>query len=833
MKALLETLTHLSCRFAPLVLLCAIGLCALGLWVFLTRLAVVTDTDSMIDPTLPYRANYAAFQEAYPQLGDTVAVVITTDVPELAQRAAGGLAERLADDAENFASVYAPQTLDFFQDNGLLFLSEDALLDQLDTLIAAQPLLGPLLRTPSLAQLLESLAEAKEEGAEGERADLLNTVVADVAAVSKATLAGKPAILSLQAAMSDTSDPVILVVQPRLDPSKVNPAKAALGALRGHIAAVEAALPAPVDIALTGKIALNAEELKSVSSGAALAGGLSVLLVAIVLYWGTRSVRAALVMVVNLVAGLIFTGASALLIFGSLNIISVAFAVLFIGLGIDFAIHLLLRAQEAGPDAERADALRAAAGTSGLALALCAPTTALAFLSFTPTGYAGLAQLGVIAAIGVFIALATSMTLLPALIMFFKVPFKSAQVKASGAPSIAPQMVLIGTAVLLLPAGFFASKIGFSADPIRLKDPSSPSVIAYESLVARESFSPYVAHVTWPTADAAEVAQTKAKSLPAVGNAVWLGSFVPKDQIEKLDYIAEAYFLLSADLIAPDAAEPADIDAAKAAMQRLSTATKAPEFAAFLERAKDAPQLWQALSRRALETVPDLRATLQRQLTTDGVAADEVPDAIRNRYVGQDGSYRVELLPAEPIRTEQALKAHVEALRATFPDVTGSPVQIIGSGEVVQNAMVQATLTAFGLVSVFLLLLLRSLKQVAYILLPVFLAGIFMLGSAVLLGLQFNFANVIVLPLLLGLGVDAGIHFVRRAFEDDAVTETGSTGRAVLLSALTTIGSFGTLMVSSHAGTASMGQLLTLALICLLFTTLVVLPAVLRWRLSA
>lgn len=829
-KKVLEYAARTSCGHAWLVISAAVLLTAAGGWVFATRLSVVTDTDAMIDPQLPYRQAYASFQAAYPQLGNTLAVLIESDAAEMRQRAAEALAQRVAADKTFFDSIYAPSLLPLFQDNGLLFLSYDELADRLDELVAAQPLLGPLLRNPSAARLLNSLAEAMRERSGDTDTALIQAAIDDVARVAQAVQSGEQALLSLQSLLNqgEEGDFTILIVQPRLDPSRIQPAKPALNALRSHIQSVQSTLVVPVDISLTGKVALNAEELKSVSAGASLAGLLSVLLVATILFFGTRSVRAVLAMVANLVVGLVLTGAAALLLFGSLNIISVAFAVLFIGLGIDFAIHLLLRAREVALGAPLSKAFEYAAGTSGLALALCAPTTALAFLSFTPTDYAGLSQLGVIAAMGVFIAFLSSVTVLPALLTAMGVkPRQPAALKGSIIQR-APKSILIAAAIVFVPAVYFAADIKFSADPVSLKDPSSPSVAAYQRLLSRDTFSPYVMHVTTPNASQAQTIAQAAATLDGVGRTLWLGSYVPKEQSDKLELIEETNFLLAGDLIAPEDQVSAGIADSNAAMKALAEVTMRAEFEAFLFAANKDPALWARLEQALLETVPDLRTVLQRQLSATALTQDDVPPQIVERYRGRDASFRIEIFPEDALRDEQALARFVQTVTQRFPSATGSPVQIVRSGKIVKRAMGQATLTAFVLVGAFLMLVLRSPLQVALVLFPVGLAGVATLASAVLLDLTFNFANVIVLPLLLGLGVDAGIHYVRRAFEGGSqIDETGSTGQAVLLSALTTIGSFGTLMVSSHAGTASMGQLLTLALFWLLVTTLVVLPALL------
>lgn len=830
MGSFLQTITHWCCARAGLVLMLGLLLMLGSVWTLATKIAVVTDTDAMIDTALEYRQAYSAYQAAYPDLGDTIAVIVEGDAPELRQRIVDQLAALTANDRANFTAVYAPSALPYFKENGLLLLPYDELADQMDALVAAQPLLGPILREPTLHRLLESLAEARREAKSDDDLDRVNALLADVLKIMDATSKGEPGVLSFQKAMlGEGARPFdILTLKPILDPAKVQPAKAALQALDGHFNTAKAAAAAPVAIALTGKIALNAEELRTVSSGAATAGVLSALLVGAVLLLGVRSVRAVAAMLLNLVFGLALTGAAALWLFGSLNIISVAFAVLFIGLGIDFSIHILLRAREARGGA-LSNALTRAAGTSGLALAICAPTTALAFLSFTPTGYAGLAQLGAIAAVGVFIAMVTSMTLLPALLVVFNVQQTDAVLAAPKERALKSKPILIATLVALGPALYGAAHMDFEADPIALKDASAPSVVAYKKLAAREDTSPYALQIVKGSAKDAQAAAETAKQLPAVGRVVWCGSFLPKEQEDKLDLIAETYDLLAADLVSNTALATVDSAKAMAALRSLFEETSAPEIQQVLEKTAQNELVLSDLQSRLFETLPDLRKTLQSQLSTQGVSNGDVPDAVQARYRGRDGSYRVEVFPADVLTNETDLHGFIAAVRDVFPEATGSPVQIIESGTIVRTAMLQATGLAFVLVVLFLGFVLRSVIQVMFILVPVVLAGVFTLATAASIGLSFNFANVIVLPLLLGLGVDAGIHYVKRAFEGQGSDlETGTTGRAVFLSAITTIGSFGTLMVSGHDGTASMGMLLTIALCWLLVTTLIVLPALLE-----
>jgi predicted RND superfamily exporter protein len=190
----------------------------------------------------------------------------------------------------------------------------------------------------------------------------------------------------------------------------------------------------------------------------------------------------------------------------------------------------------------------------------------------------------------------------------------------------------------------------------------------------------------------------------------------------------------------------------------------------------------------------------------------------------------IEVIPAEDLRDQAARERFVDAVQAIVPDVSGAPVTIVEAGRAVVTAFAQATVLALIAIVVLLLAVLRSPLDSLMVLAPLLLAALLTVAFAVALGLPFNFANVIVLPLLLGLGVDSGIHYVIRAREQAAgvaAPAANSTPRAILLSALTTVASFGALSISQHPGTASMGRLLTLAIVLTLVCVLAFLPALL------
>lgn len=858
----LVALTAGAGRFAwPIVIAAVLATVILASYTAV-NISIHTDTDEMIDSSLPFRQTYQQFNAAFPQLGDTFLVIVEGRIPEQADVAAEALLARLTAETGSVTGVYAPGFGPFFDTNGLLYLDVDELSNLSDRLAEAQPVLSTLAETPSLAGLGEIIDLAIDDAVDkGALTDDLAQVFDELSPVFQAHAAGRADPLSWQALFEDEEPSRrdlqrFIVVQPRLDPSRLQPARQALDRARALAAEVAGQFDGEVTIRFTGKIALNTEELKSVSEGAAAAGVLSLVLVALILGFGVRSAKLVLATLLTLVMGLVWTAAFAIATIGYLNIISVAFAVLFIGLGVDFAIHFGLRYQEERYlGADHMDGLTRAAAGVGQALALCAPTTALAFFAFTPTAYAGLSQLGLISGTGIFVSFFSAIILLPAVLTVLR-PGMAGRRRSVAAAASSAFVMRFGrvAAVVGIGAGFAALFVlpsaSFDFDPIRLKDPGTPSVQTFLDLAADSETSPYTVQVVADDRAAADALADRLKALPEVDRVVWLDSFVPDDQDEKLEIVDLTALFLSSVVDAPPA-DPAGADAAQDARALRDLTARLAELdglddpdghaasvarfaraSAAILAADGSIQRPTALHDALFRYWPRTLDRLQTSLAPGPVAVEDVPASIRSRYRDADGRLRMEVFPAGDLSDQEALRRFVNAISAIVPEATGSSVQRVNAGDIVVDAMRQATSIAAILIIVFLSLVLRRATSVVLVLLPVGLAAALTVAATVVLNIPFNFANVIVLPLLIGLGVDSAIHLVMRAREEhdgSKLLET-STPRAVLLSALTTIGSFGSLAISSHRGTASMGELLTVSISLTLICTLIVLPGLLNWR---
>ncbi len=834
----------------------AIGITVFSAVYVASNLGLNTSTTDMISAEVPFRQTYRAYKSAFPVLSDNIVVVISGDSAEAAEAAAGTLAERLEGETELFEFVYPPDA--FFQRHGLLYLDPDALFDLIDQLAAAEPLLADLSADQSLRGLFGVLGLALSSRGQGELvAAELDPVLEAVAETVEAQIAGRPSELSWRGLIfGSTRDSArnhrFILARPHLDFTSLRPARQAMDRIRSLARAEAPTFGFGIQVRLTGGLALEDEELESALGGAQRAGLISLSLVCVLLVLGLRSIRLVVATVLTLLAGLVWTAGFATLAIGHLNLISVAFAVLFVGLGIDFGIHFALRYREARANgAGDHEALRRTVGDVGGSLSLCAVAAAIGFYSFLPTNFAGLAELGLISGTSMFIALFANLTLLPALLTIFP----PREVRSRGDiffgrfvlryPRAVPGAALaIGIAALVV-----APRAQFDFNPLNLKDPGTESVATFLDLMKDSDTAPYtIGIMTENLEQAAELADRVAE-LELVDRALTLSDYVPDRQPEKLAILSDAALFLVPVLRATEATETLGAGERRAALEvfrgelagALSPIDAADDWPAargladsldrFSIATGNTDEALGALESRLLRTFPGNLSLLREAFAARTIALADLPHQLRARALAADGRARVEVFPAEDVSDNVALRRFVEAVRGVAPDATGDPVIIVEAGKAVVGAVVEAAIIALLLISSLLAALLRKLSDILLVLLPLTLAAVLTLALSVVIDLPFNFANVIVLPLLLGLGVANGVHLVlRQRRADGHGAMRGSTPRAVLFSALTTIASFGSLAVSPHPGTASMGTLLMIGIGLTLISTLVVLPPLLMRR---
>ncbi len=813
-----------------------------------THLKVNTDTSAMLDPELPFQQRAAELRDAFPQIKNDIIVIARAPTLDEADAYIADLRAALVENPNGFASVFAPAQEPFFQTHGLLYLSESELESRLTQMSKASSLIETLIKSPTTGTLFTTLAENDELA---ERSELgsqtLQAIYAELGDVVEASLEGQRRPFSWMGALDEETAAKkahtrLLYATPVLDLTRLQPAKSGIEALRAETEKLNSKFDGRVEAYITGDPALRVEELEAVTTGIGLSFLLSFVLVSLLLITAYRSVPIAVITLIGLLITLATTSAFAAAFVGELNLVSVAFTVLLVGLGLDFAIHLLLHVEERRAAGQTtADALKGGIHEVGPAMALAAPTTALAFLSFVPTKFDGIAQLGIIAGVGVMIAFLVSITFLPAVLAMFpayKSRRASGRVRAVfGAISTVSQPIAVVTILLGVFALLLMPQVRFDADQMSLRNPDAPSVKGFNLLFDDPNTVPYRLTRLVATKEEAIETGASADAFETVGSIRSLPDFIPSDQDEKLELIdfgaGTLVFALSAE---PGSIEgPPGADGVAALIARLDDAYSEGAGARLSSLLKDIQSSDSAstlLQKNIFAFWPQLVDLLRAQMNADYVDYDALPSALRDRYLTSDGRWRVDILPNADVRDPRALDKFVAVVEALYPDLTGGAYQSKKAGETISNAMLQATSIALGVIAVFLWLLVRRMQTVLLMLFPLVLAAILTSATGVLLEIPFNYANVIVLPLLIGIGVDSSIHLVMR--HDQVAAGEGvygtSTPRAILFSAMTTVASFGSLMLSPHRGTASMGELLSIAIAFTLITTLIVLPAAFKYQ---
>jgi hypothetical protein len=820
-------------------------------------LTVNTDPTGMINSELDFRQRYDAYARAFPQLDQTLVAVVDGETSEIATEATRSLVASFESRSDLFADVYAPGVDPYFDSHGLLYLSEEELAGVAAQMQAGLPLIGALARDQTLrglAQLFQGLGQQMQQGA---TLASFAPFLEELDRIVQSHAEGRDEDLEWDRFLSAggvdrRGTRRFVLIKPILDFNSLAPAEEAMSEAHRLASDPETHFSGAAQIRFTGDIALNAEELRSVTDSVALAGIISLVLVSIVLAAGVRSWRLVAASLISLVVGLVWTAGFATLVIGYLNLISVAFAVLFVGLGIDFAIHFSLRYEE---ESRRGRPLRIALANTaegvGGALAMCTCAAAMGFLAFTPTSFHGMAQLGVISAAGMVIAFTTTMTVLPALLALM--PLSPNYDEPESNPARQRRHLFPSwrywatglTAAACVGAVFFLPHVRFDGDPVNLKDPNTPSVQTYMELFRDGASSPYTIQVL--TSDETAISQLSVDitSLPEVRGVVSIFSFLPQGQERKLPVIQTLQLGVSRlDLREPsDIGEAARSGALQTIQEFMVALSQVPDaqtsaaalgllrsFRAYAEAAAGDPSRDARLERAIFRKLPAIVDRIRTAVSASAVSVATLPEAMRSRYLSADGQYRLEVLPVSNLSAEDELRGFVDAVLTVAPQATGAPVEIIGASDVVVEAMFIATAIAGVLILLVLLATMQSIIDTLLVFLPIALAATLTFAATVLFDIPFNFANVIVLPLLIGLGVAGGVHLVARARAEggSAAFMRTNTPRAVLLSALTTIGSFASLGISDHRGMASMGFLLTIAIAFTLICTLIVLPTVLE-----
>ena len=851
MGRVIARIVEWSRAHAILVIAAALALAIASGFYATSRIAVDTDLDKLISSNLRWRQLAQQIDKAFPQKVNLLVIVVDGKTPDQTEDAAVALTNKLRSEPTLFRDVRLPDLNKFFRQNGLLFLPKAQVQDYANQMIAAQPFLGTLAADPSLRGvfgIVGLMAQGVQQG-EVQPRDIA-AALHGVQRVAESTLAGDYAPLSWQTMLSNTAPAPedlrrIILTQPVLDYQSLAPGANAVNAVRRAAAELGLTPARGVRVRVTGSVALDDDQLATLAKGAGFSTALSLGLLCLWLLLALRSLRIFIAIIVTLTAGLALTTAFAVLAIGPFNPISVAFAVLFVGISVDLGIQFSVRYRdERYRVGDLNEALTRAARGIGRAMTVAALAAGVGFFSFIPTDYSGVSELGWIAGVGMIIALVLNLTLLPALVALLHPRGEPRAVGFAWARAADRLLirrrgiVLAGAAIVAVACLATVPRIRFNFNPLDLQDQKSESVATLNDLMSDPMNTPYTIEILTPSPDAAASLAKQLDALSEVDQTITISSFVPDDQDAKLAILTDARTLLAPTLspapaiIKPPPTDREILDAIRATDAELKKITNRYAAAERLAHTLD------LLLAKGTRTLPLLKANLSDEipnrlqdvrlaLDAQKVTLDNIPPAVKRDWVAADGRALVDVYPKGDPRDAGTLRRFVDAVRAVAPDATGSPVTIQESARTVTHAFVTAGVIAIVAIALLLMVVLRRARDMAVVLLPLLLAGLLTLATTVLFDLPLNYANIIAMPLLLGIGVSFDIYFVMRWRAGSSELLQSSTARAILFSALTTGTAFGSLALSNHPGTASMGALLTISLGYTLLCTFIVLPALL------
>jgi hypothetical protein len=800
--------------------------------------AIDTDVNKLISADLPWRQQELAFAKAFPQRYGTIFAVIDAPTAEAASQASAALAKKLAADKAMFTSVNEPGASPLFTRNGLLFLPTETVEKVAGGLAQAQPLMRVLATDPSLRGLTQVLGLGLI-GVQADRLKLddMTRPLTLTATTLEDVLAGRPASFSWQGLMRG-QDPApgdlrrFIEIRPVLDYGALQPGHRATLAIRRAADDLGLASHYQARVRLTGLVAIQDEEFGTVKDGATINLIGTIAAVLLILWLALRSPKIIVAVALTTAFGLVITAALGLWMTTALNPISIAFAVLFIGIGIDFSIQFSVRYRAERHEVDDLPkALVNAARNAGTPLTLAAATTAAGFLSFLPTAYGGFSELGAIAGVGMIVAYVMSVVLLPALLKVLDPPGEREPV---GWRALAPvdrfterhRMPIIVATIALVVAGLpLLAHLQFDFNPMNLRSPKAESIATYLDLEKDPASGTNAIDVLAPSLAKAREIRARLEKLPEVERVVTVDSFIPADQDAKLAFIRKADAALApafAQAARPPSSDAEDVTALTRTAKFLAdTANEehgpgsaaAKRLAAALDRLAVADQATRSRAAAAfLAPLAYALDAMRKLLQAEPVTEQNIPQDFAHDWLRSDGLARVQVHPRGDANDNTTLRRFAHAVRAVEPTANGGPITIIEAGNTVTTAFMQAGAMALGSIALMLWLTLRRIGDVLLTLIPLLVAGVVTLEICVAIGMPLNFANIIALPLLLGVGVAFKIYYIMAWRAGQTGLLQSSLTRAVIFSALTTAAAFASLSLSSHPGTASMGRMLALTL---------------------
>ncbi len=839
-----------------------------------------TNRDDLVGRNKKYHKNYLAFKKEFPAQDDLVVVAQSED-PEKNRQFIERLAAKVEKETNLFTDVFYKGDLSMMGPKALLFVPEDDLVSLEKRLKDYQPFVQQFTRTTNLASLFEMVntqfrTAKREQNAEND--SLIGALPALERIVNQADSClhhpgtpPSPGISALfdggkeaeQQVYITFKDGQIFLLTTHAPSEDLNgPAVERMQAL---VQQTRYEVPG-VNVGLTGEPVLEHDEMAQSQKDTTLASIVSLFLCALIFVYGYQETGRPVKATICLVVGLAYTLAFATLVVGHLNILTITFVPMLIGLAIDFGVHLITRyEEELRHGLTKEAALTKAMVFTGQGIFTGAFTTAGAFLAMGFTNFKGIQEMGIICGGGLLVCLVPMMTLLPVLLLrgrqnAIDVEQGDALDRRARIEQLwlrRPVLVTVICMGLCLLAVSQFRKIYFDYDLLHMQSAGLPAVEYEKLLIHSTPKSVLFAAVVVNSPQEAESLQARIKKLPAVSDVDSITRFLTEDQTRKLPLIGEIKQQLAPLKFGRPDTRPVNIPNLSQTLYSLfgylgAALEEVPKDETDLRRqfislrgaierfrkdmlqgpaaAQEARSLKLASFQRALfDDVRETFQTLQNQDNQAPLRVQDLPVALRDRFVGVTGKYLLQVYPQKDIWSREDQKEFIDQLRTIDPNVTGTPVQLYEYTTLLKNSYEEAALYALGAIAILVFVHFRSIGSVILALIPVAVGSIWLCGVMGYFGIPFNPANIMTLPLVIGIGVTNGIHILNRFAEEHTPSILAkSTGKAVLVSGLTTIAGFGSLVLAKHRGIESLGYVMATGVAMCMIAGLTFLPALLN-----
>jgi hypothetical protein len=840
-----------------------------------------TSRNNLVGSNKKYHQNFLRFKEEFPTQDDLV-VVVESENAEKNRQFVERLGAKLEAETNAFHNVFYKGDLKMLGSKALLFVSDKDLADLSKTLKDFRPFIAQFTRTTNLVSLFNMVCAqfrtAKQE-ANAENDALVKALPALERIVSQATdslhrqgTPPSPGITALFDPGEEAEQQMyitfakgrIYLVTTQAPTEDLN--GAAVARLRQLVTETKTEVPG-LNVGLTGEPVLELDEMTQSQKDTTVAAIVSLVLCALIFIYGYQETGRPVKATACLLIGLGYTLAFATLVIGHLNILTITFMPILIGLAIDYGVHLISRyEEELRRGLSKEAALTKAMVFTGQGIFTGGFTTAGGFLAMGLTNFKGIQEMGIICGGGLLVCMVPMMTMLPVLLIRGRQNVEDQEPGDALAEKRArienlwlrrPGWTAGVTLALCALAATQLHKVYFDYDLLNMQSKGLPAVEFEKELIDSTPKGVLFGAVVATNLQQAAVLEQQLTNLPAVASVDSITSFLSEDQARKLTLVDEIKKeLCTVRFAAPDP-KPVNLQELSGTLYSL----RGYLGAALDDVQKDAPELVpqfnalrdaiEALRREMLlgdtnqveansvklaefqrSLFDDVHDTFQALSTQDSrgpLSVADLPPALRDRFVGVTGKYLLMVYPKEDIWKRENQKVFIDQVGKLYPNVTGTPVQLYHYTALLKDSYQQAAWYSLGAIALLVFLHFRSVACVVLALVPVAIGSLWLGGLMGWLGVPLNPANIMTLPLVIGIGVTNGIHILNRFAEEQTPSLLArSTGKAVLVSGLTAMAGFGSLILAQHQGIHSLGCVMTTGLATCMIAGLTFLPALLN-----